>query len=35
MEGDHVIPWSDGGKTSDDNCQMLCKTCNAKKGNRY
>lgn len=31
MEGDHIIPWSKGGKTTQDNCQMLCKRCNAKK----
>lgn len=24
MEADHVIPWHKGGKTSPDNCQMLC-----------
>ncbi len=32
MEGDHITPWSEGGKTNEDNCQMLCKTCNRKKG---
>ena len=31
MEADHITPWSKGGKTSADNCQMLCKTCNRKK----
>jgi len=31
MEGDHIIPWSKGGKTTADNCQMLCKKCNATK----
>ena len=34
MEGDHIVPWSRGGKTTDDNCQMLCKECNRKKSNR-
>ena len=34
MEADHIIPWSDGGKTRLDNCQMLCKDCNRKKGNK-
>lgn len=24
MEGDHIIPWSKGGKTTAENCQMLC-----------
>ena len=31
MEADHITPWSEGGKTNEDNCQMLCKTCNRKK----
>ena len=34
MEGDHIIPWSKGGKTSYDNLQMLCKRCNAIKSDR-
>jgi hypothetical protein len=24
MDGDHILPWSRGGKTTADNCQMLC-----------
>lgn len=24
MDGDHIIQWSKGGKTTSDNCQMLC-----------
>jgi 5-methylcytosine-specific restriction endonuclease McrA len=24
MDGDHIIPWSKQGKTTSDNCQMLC-----------
>lgn len=32
MEGDHVVPWSLGGKTHVDNGQMLCKKCNRSKG---
>ena len=31
MEGDHITPWSEGGKTNEDNCQMLCKRCNREK----
>ena len=33
MEADHIIPWSKGGHTTADNCQMLCKDCNRMKGN--
>lgn len=33
MEADHIIPWSKGGKTSTDNCQMLCKYHNGLKSN--
>ena len=32
MEGDHITPWCEGGKTNEENCQMLCKMCNRKKG---
>ena len=34
MEADHIIPWHEGGKTTIDNCQMLCKSCNREKGGR-
>jgi len=34
MEGDHITPWSEGGKTSPDNLQMLCKECNRRKGKK-
>jgi len=33
MEADHITPWSEGGKTSIENCQMLCKKCNRTKSN--
>lgn len=33
MEGDHITPWSKGGKTVKENCQMLCMECNRRKGN--
>ena len=32
MHGDHITPWSRGGKTIRENCQMLCRDCNLKKG---
>lgn len=31
MEADHITPWSKGGKTSTENCQMLCLDCNRRK----
>lgn len=31
MEADHITPWSEGGKTIAENCQMLCRACNRKK----
>ncbi|CAL9917760.1 5-methylcytosine-specific restriction enzyme A [Candidatus Liberibacter solanacearum] len=34
MEADHRDPWHEGGKTSDENCQMLCKTCNRQKSGK-
>ncbi|MFA5178005.1 MAG: DUF262 domain-containing protein [Candidatus Paceibacterota bacterium] len=34
MEADHIKPWHEGGKTTSENCQMLCKQCNrTKSGN--
>lgn len=35
MEGDHIKPWSKGGQTIPENCQMLCKDCNRKKTSKY
>jgi hypothetical protein len=32
MEADHITPWSKGGRTSADNCQMLCLEDNRRKG---
>ena len=32
---DHIKPWSLGGKTEIKNAQLLCKSCNSSKGNRY
>ena len=34
MEGDHITPWVEGGKTSIDNGQMLCKNCNRRKSSK-
>lgn len=34
MDADHVTAWSNGGATSIENCQMLCKTHNRAKGNK-
>lgn len=34
MEGDHIIPWSKGGHTTDNNLKMLCKKCNAAKSDK-
>jgi hypothetical protein len=31
MQGDHITPWHQGGKTIADNCQMLCAECNRRK----
>lgn len=32
MEADHITPWSKGGKTNSENCQMLCAEDNRRKG---
>ena len=34
MDADHIDPWSNGGKTAQENCQMLCKPCNRRKSNK-
>jgi hypothetical protein len=31
MEADHITPWHLGGKTTAENCQMLCKDDNRRK----
>lgn len=33
MQADHITPWSKGGHTTADNCQMLCADCNRRKSN--
>ncbi|OOF48523.1 HNH endonuclease family protein [Rodentibacter trehalosifermentans] len=34
MEADHITPWHLGGKTTSDNCQMLCVTHNRQKSGK-
>lgn len=34
MEADHIIPWSKNGKTTLENCQMLCKMDNRTKSGK-
>jgi hypothetical protein len=34
MEGDHFLPWHEGGKTVPENCQMLCKPHNRLKAGK-
>lgn len=34
MEADHITPWHLGGKTSAENCQMLCKEDNRRKSGK-
>lgn len=34
MEADHIIPWSQGGKTVMSNLQMLCRECNRHKSDK-
>ena len=31
MEADHIVPWSKGGHTVIENCQLLCRDCNRRK----
>jgi len=31
MEADHITPWHEGGKTSAENCQLLCQDDNRRK----
>lgn len=33
MQADHITPWSKGGRTVAENCQMLCADCNRHKSN--
>lgn len=34
MEADHITPWHEGGKTTAENCQMLCREDNRRKSGK-
>lgn len=34
MQGDHIVAWSKGGKTTAENCQMLCAFDNGSKSGK-
>lgn len=34
MEADHITPWHEGGKTTEENCQLLCKEDNRRKSGK-
>ena len=34
MEADHITPWHEGGKTTPENCQLLCKEDNRRKAGK-
>lgn len=34
MDADHITPWCEGGHTTNDNIQMLCRICNRMKGSK-
>ncbi len=34
MHADHITPWSKGGRTTAENCNMLCAACNRSKSNK-
>jgi hypothetical protein len=34
MEADHIKPWHEGGKTIEENCQILCKEDNRRKAGK-
>lgn len=34
MHADHIVPWSKGGRTTSENCRMLCSACNLKKSDK-
>jgi 5-methylcytosine-specific restriction endonuclease McrA len=34
MAADHIDPWHEGGKTIEENCQLLCKKHNRRKSGK-
>lgn len=34
MQADHITPWSKGGHTVIENCQLLCSDCNRRKSDK-
>lgn len=34
MEADHITPWHEGGKTTAENCQLLCREDNRRKSGK-
>ena len=34
MEADHITPWHEGGKTTEENCQLICKSDNRRKSGK-
>jgi hypothetical protein len=34
MEADHITPWHEAGKTTEENCQLLCKDDNRRKSGK-
>lgn len=34
MEADHIDPWHEGGETTEENCQLLCKKHNRRKSGK-
>ncbi len=34
LEADHIVPWAQGGLTTWENLQLLCRPCNRTKSDR-
>jgi len=34
LKHDHIDPWHEGGKTTEENCQLLCKKDNRRKSGK-